>query len=252
MRQYFFGDGLQGFVKALCTQSKSTRFAKDEFRDLVKQLPLVIASLLVANLDNVDLVDGYKCVFDHKSKLYQSHILSEENAILIDNSGDRLAEEDREWRSKIDVGTELDAIKIDPDHGAKCWSRCSVRAKGAEGRITVAFANESTKADRAVSVYSPEIATAGTHTEGEDEWRQALAVDHKVDCYDSTGVWYASTVLARETRDIEGREVPFIRLALRVLHPEGDKTDKDGNKFFGWEEEHDEWFQLYTTRIQRY
>ena len=135
---------------------------------------------------------------------------------------------------------------------AKCWSRCSVRAKGAEGRITVAFENEGRKADRAVSLYSPEIATPGTHTQGEAEWREALAVGDRLDCWDSTGVWYASTLLALETRTIEGSQVKMVQLGLRVTHPEGDKTDKAGNKYFGWEEEHDEWLPQYSARIQRY
>jgi len=69
MRDYFIKDGLQGFAKALTTQSKQARFVKDEFTDLVKQVPALLASILVANLDNVDLVDGMKCIFDHQSRL---------------------------------------------------------------------------------------------------------------------------------------------------------------------------------------
>ena len=35
-------------------------------------------------------------------------------------------------------------------------------------------------------------------------------------------------------------------------HPDGDKTDKQGNKYFGWEEEYDEWMPARSARIAPY
>ena len=35
-------------------------------------------------------------------------------------------------------------------------------------------------------------------------------------------------------------------------HPNGDKTDKQGNKYFGWEEEFDEWMPERSARIAPY
>lgn len=35
-------------------------------------------------------------------------------------------------------------------------------------------------------------------------------------------------------------------------HPDGDKTDKQGNKYFGWEEEFDEWMPARSARIAPY
>lgn len=34
------------------------------------------------------------------------------------------------------------------------------------------------------------------------------------------------------------------KIAYRVNHPMGDKKDKDGNKYFGWEPTYDEWIPL--------
>ena len=44
----------------------------------------------------------------------------------------------------------------------KCWGKCSVKEKVAEGRIKLAFENESKQCDREVSIYSPEIAMPST------------------------------------------------------------------------------------------
>jgi len=42
------------------------------------------------------------------------------------------------------------------------------------------------------------------------------------------------------------------QIAFRISHPEGDKTDAAGNRFFGWDDQCDEWLPLYSARIQRY
>jgi hypothetical protein len=41
----------------------------------------------------------------------------------------------------------------------------------------------------------------------------------------------------------------MIKIALRVMHPEGDKKDGQGNSFYGWDESFDEWMPLYTARL---
>lgn len=46
--------------------------------------------------------------------------------------------------------------------------------------------------------------------------------------------------------------IPMVQIAFRIYHPEGDKSDKAGRKFFGWEEAYDEWFPLYSARIDKH
>ena len=41
-------------------------------------------------------------------------------------------------------------------------------------------------------------------------------------------------------------------IAYRVPDEKGDKTDKDGQKFFGWEDSFDEWITLYSPLIAEY
>lgn len=46
--------------------------------------------------------------------------------------------------------------------------------------------------------------------------------------------------------------IPMAKVAFRVNHPDGDSTDKDGNKYFGWQESFDEWITLFSARIAKY
>jgi hypothetical protein len=250
-RAYFFKEFIPGLAKTLAQVIK-IKVNNHEFTELIRQVMPLLAVNLAANLDNLDLLEGTKCIFDHKSRLYQYHALSEENAILLVNSFDRLSVEEREWRQTVQVGAQLDAIKVDPDSKVKCWAKCTVSLMVAESRIKVTFENESHHCDRELSLYSLEIAKAGSKAEKDTEWRESLQVEDRVDCYDSTGYWYASTIAGLETREFQGSTIKMAHIAFRVSHPEGDKTDAAGNRYFGWDDKFDEWLPLYCARLQRY
>ena len=87
---------------------------------------------------------------------------------------------------------------------------------------------------------------------GDAEWRESLKVGDHVDAFDSTQKWYACTVLGLETREIAGTELKAVQIAWRIEHPEGDKTDSAGKRYFGWDATMDEWLPLYSARIQKY
>jgi hypothetical protein len=55
--------------------------------------------------------------------------------------------------------------------------------------------------DREFSIYSKEIARQNTMAKEADEWRNLVKNGDQVDCFDSTGYWYASTVLGIEERE---------------------------------------------------
>lgn len=38
-------------------------------------------------------------------------------------------------------------------------------------------------------------------------------------------------------------------IAFRVDHPEGDKEDEKGNKFYGWDDKFDEWVPIYSAKL---
>jgi len=41
----------------------------------------------------------------------------------------------------------------------------------------------------------------------------------------------------------------MVHIAFRVNHPEGDKTDPEGNCYFGWDDKFDEWVPRYSARL---
>lgn len=55
---------------------------KEEFKALLPKVPRLLARLLYDNVDNLELLDGMKAIFDHKSRIYKHHHLSPENSIL--------------------------------------------------------------------------------------------------------------------------------------------------------------------------
>jgi hypothetical protein len=44
----------------------------------------------------------------------------------------------------------------------------------------------------------------------------------------------------------------MIQIAFRVSHSDGDKKDEQGNPFFGWDKDYDEWLPLYSARVAPY
>lgn len=70
-----------------------------------------------------------KHVFDHKSRIYQYHCISEENAILLSNSADSFDEEERKWRASLKEGDSVDCLKIDSEQKATCWAKGTVKER---------------------------------------------------------------------------------------------------------------------------
>jgi hypothetical protein len=125
--EFFYKDVIDGLCTPLSTSVK-TKFTKPEFADLIRQLPHLLAEILAKNLDNAELLDSIKSFFDVKSKLFQNHELSEENAIL-SLTTDHLTDDEKSWRTITEVGTKLDAVKIDPENKIKCWSQATITEK---------------------------------------------------------------------------------------------------------------------------
>ena len=66
------------------------------------------------------------------------------------------------------------------------------------------------------------MAQLNTRTEGDLEYREALKLGDRIDCFDSTYVWYACTVLEVENREFQKAQIKMAKVAFRVNHPEGD------------------------------
>jgi hypothetical protein len=200
--KYFFKDFMDGFATTLAKLLK-TKITKQDFTELMKKVPRLLAAILAANLEDVELLDNMRCIFNHKSRLYQHHCLEEENAILVANQKAYMPKEETAWREAIKEGSKLDAIKVDPEHKVRTWSRCTVKTK-VDDTIEITFENDSYHCDQKMNIYSPEIALLESKTTEDYAWRASLVDGDFVDCYDSTGSWYRSTVMATEERQFKG------------------------------------------------
>lgn len=250
--EHFFKAFLTVVLKALTSLIKSV-LTKEEFREMVGRVPGLLARVLFNNLGNVELHDSLKCIFDHKSRLYQNHFQSAENAILTQSSALReaLSEEERSWREALKEGSQIEALKVDPDLQCKCWATCIVQSVSKD-KVRVKFVEESKTCDRNIELWGPEIAPCGERSKADDEFRANLAIGQRVDCFDGTRLWYAATISAREVREFQKESLKHVHIAFRVPHPDGDRTDNAGNKYFGWPEEFDEWIPERSSRIAPY
>jgi hypothetical protein len=145
--EYFFDDFMGIFSDSLVKHCK-TDLKNQGFKDLLPKLPPLLAKILAANATDVDLVDSMKCIFDHKAKLYQHQFLSDENAILKQGSLEEMSKEEKEWRQALEVGSKLDALKIDPEQKVKCWGPATVKSKPSEEKVIVTFENDAALSDR--------------------------------------------------------------------------------------------------------
>ena len=120
---------------------------------------------------------------------------------------DRLSPEEKEWRLSLKEGSKLDAVKIEKEYTLKQWSKgVIVNMSEKFNFFGVEFENEnSSKTFRDFTLYSPEIARYDTKSKG-DAWRLLLKPGDIVDAYDTTKVWYSSTVLEKEVREMEEGE----------------------------------------------
>lgn len=92
----------------------------------------------------------------------------------------------------------------------------------------------------------------GSKSADDFKWRSSLKAGDNIDCWDTTGFWYASTVLQIQQREYQGTKLEMAYIGYRVNHPDGDKTDDDGNKFFGWEDKYDDWVPVFSACLHPY
>ena len=162
-----------------------------------------------------------------------------------------MTDEEKEWRESLKVGDQSEAIKIDPGLKCKCWSLATIMSIQNQ-KLRIKFKEDSKTCDRDVELWGPEIAPCGERSKEDEDFRASITVGMRVDCFDGTGYWYAAIISKREVREFQGEKLDHVEIAFRVPHPNGDKTDKQGNKYFGWEEEFDEWMPERSARIAPY
>jgi hypothetical protein len=134
----------------------------------------------------------------------------------------------------------VDVIK--QENGLEGWTTGTVleRVNGLF-RIALDEINDGTEA----LLYIPgDIAPFGVYTD-KNEWRFKLAKGDLVDCLDTTGCWYLSTIL-----DIKASQPPKVLIGYRTYKEDGKKKDDEGRMYQGWSKNFDEWIDSFSLRIQ--
>lgn len=212
--------------------------------------------------DNSDMADGMRHLFDSTSILH-SHLFQEYEAQApesIDTSvEDKMSDEEREWRKGLVVGVQVDAVKVDADFNLKMWAKgviSDIRDTDDQGKklFEITFENDSLKYRRVLWWHSPDIDRYNSKTQ-DDEWRASLKPDDKVDAYDNTRIWYASTIqdkiYRKDNENLDGPDIPVYNVGFRTLDPNGNKEDNQHRRYFGWSESFDEFIPAYSPRLQR-
>ncbi len=154
------------------------------------------------------------------------------------------------WRQELKKGMRVDVVKVEQPTLVG-WTTGTVEDR-ANDLIRISCDGESDSSDRTMNINSHEVAPYGLYTGGAD-WRKALVPDSRVDCLDSSGTWYASTVL--EVKPVvEGRgnrDVTMLKIGYRTYTQEGTKKDSQGRTYTGWSGQFDEWISAASLRIQR-
>jgi hypothetical protein len=191
--KYFLKEVVPGFARTLALNIKIAA-KNQEFLGLVRRVPTILAHLLAQNIADAELWDGVSKFFDHKVRIFTYHFLAEENQILQQSKGDLFTPEERAWREKLEVGSEIDALKLDQDGKRSMWSKATIKEVRGDN-ILVSFSQASASNDREISIFSNNVAEINTKSQDEYDWRNGLKVGDLFDCWDSTGSWYACTVL---------------------------------------------------------
>eukprot|EP00826_Nyctotherus_ovalis_P007305 TRINITY_DN11811_c0_g1_i2.p2 TRINITY_DN11811_c0_g1~~TRINITY_DN11811_c0_g1_i2.p2 ORF type:complete len:127 (-),score=26.97 TRINITY_DN11811_c0_g1_i2:48-428(-) len=94
------------------------------------------------------------------------------------------------------------------------------------------------------------MAPYGYYTGG-NEWREELREWSLIDCMDTVSVWYQSTVLGMNFKEINGKMMWKVLVGFRRYKSDGPKVNDNSRHYNGWSEKYDEWISPYSLRIQR-
>lgn len=138
-------------------------------------------------------------------------------------------------------GDRIEVVKKESD--LEGWTTGTVLDK-VHDKISVSF-DGNPQVSLTLPCSSREIAPYGTYTEG-NEWRLKLSKGDLIDCLDTSGCWYRSTVLEADY----AVPVPKVYVGYRVYQEDGKKKDVDGRTFQGWSKSFDEWLEVFSLRVQ--
>jgi len=215
----------------------------DKSVDLICQILRKYIELFLKFLDEdiFEFNENITKIFEYGPNFYQTYKLlnTEEYPECFDD-----------WRKDLDVGSRVDAVKLDPEFQRKAWAYGTVvEVDGDELRIH--FDADIEKCDRFLPRNSAYVQPFESHKE-HIQWRFEIQENDLLDCYDTASDWYNCTITGIRTTVIEtGEEATEVKIAYRVYQEDGGKSDEIGN-FRGWSKKYDEWLNVHDPRIQKY
>ena len=138
------------------------------------------------------------------------------------------AVEEPGWRQRLKEGDKVDVLKSEKEPLLMVGWTTGIVMERKEELLVVAYDGETEALDKIFPILSDEIAPYGTHTGGK-EWRTELKKGSQIDCIDSVGVWYPSTVIDVQTF-VEGkakRTVVKLFVGFRIYDESGSRKDEE-------------------------
>ena len=130
------------------------------------------------------------------------------------------------------------------------WSTGKIKEINKENMLIVLVDGRSENEAITLPLSSYNIAPYGVHTDGY-EWRKELKEGSKIDCIDTVGNWYRSTVISTKEREIEEQKIFMVKVGFRDYEDsEINESDKE-KAYNGWSKKYDEWLNPYSIRIQK-
>jgi hypothetical protein len=145
------------------------------------------------------------------------------------------------WRGELKKGNSIDFVIHKND--LEGWSTGTVLERD-DKEFVIAWDGDNEDSFK-IPISSKVIAPYGTYTRGK-EWRTSLKVGDLVDCCDTGGMWYLSTVLKTDYI----AQPPKVFIGYRIYKEDGKKIDSDGKTYQGWSSSFDEWVDAFSLRIQ--
>lgn len=155
------------------------------------------------------------------------------------------------WRDHLKRGDPLDCVRIEfAPRFLTGWITGVVVSLNSRNVLEISPDGMPAEANTESLLAVAPIAPYSMYTGGK-EWRQQLSKGSLIDCMDSAGNWYRSTVIETSKHVIEGKNILMLKVGFRRFTSEGTKKDAEGRKYEGWNEAYDEVVNAFSLRVQR-
>lgn len=130
------------------------------------------------------------------------------------------------------------------------WSTGIIKEITQENDVVILLDGMEEEDKLIVPLNSLNIAPYGMYTGG-NEWRKELKEGSLIDCMDTINIWYQSTIMEAENREIKGKSVYMVKVGYRRYKEDGLKGDEKKKRYNGWSNKYDDWLNPYSLKIQR-